>query len=247
MTENEFRLFSEFLEQRIYRGLDNDPRVKEHNASFDRYLADETALANASPEDSNKFRMSTKYLQGNRDRANANFEKFNNLRSESNKRILGIPYRSKKNDEEMFKLLEENKHIYDTANIMRAGEAGLASTGYDDKYSSKFMENLFRNKLDSSDAEQIVSKRVGKNVEYSRTPDPDGKIRSIGQNLKRKFDDASIVYEAGTDGRSLGKDAALAAGGAAALGIGIHAIKKHRKKKKAEKELLDERIKRSKD
>lgn len=72
--------------------------------------------------------------------------------------------------------------------------------------------------------------------------------REKANNLKEKasntLDKLSENYGELTDGRSLGKDAAIAAGGLALAGGAYHLIKKKRAKKRAEKEALEAKIKR---
>lgn len=71
--------------------------------------------------------------------------------------------------------------------------------------------------------------------------------REKANNLKEKASNTlgklSENYGELTDGRSLGKDAALAAGGLALAGGAYHLLKKRRDRKKAEKEALENRIK----
>lgn len=71
--------------------------------------------------------------------------------------------------------------------------------------------------------------------------------REKANNLKEKASNTlgkfSENYGELTDGRSLGKDAAIAAGGLALAGGAYHLLKKRRDRKKAEKEALENRIK----
>ena len=61
-------------------------------------------------------------------------------------------------------------------------------------------------------------------------------------DINRKGEDTRIGYNEAT-GRSLNKDAAIAAGVTAGLGLGIHAIRKHNKKKKAGKDQIESKYK----
>ncbi len=72
------------------------------------------------------------------------------------------------------------------------------------------------------------------------------KVKNTASDLKDKtvetYNNLSEKYGEGLTG-SLGKDAALAAGGLALAGGAYHILKKRRAKKKAEQEALDEKIK----
>ena len=130
------------------------------------------------------------------------------------------------------------------------GESKLLKSGYDDKYASKGMERIMRKRLKGDDFQNIVNKRLEANKQYKKAGDIDtstlgGKVKDLGQNIGRKWNDASIVYGEGTDGRSLGTDAAIAAGALAATGLALHAIRKRRKKKQAQEEALNNKFKTS--
>ena len=102
-----------------------------------------------------------------------------------------------------------------------------------------------RKRINGDEAEAIVNNRVALDEKYKTNPhDTDG-IREVGTHLGRRWDDAKMVYGEALDGRSLGKDAALAAAGTAALVGGGIALKKHLKKKKQEKELAENKYKTS--
>ena len=70
----------------------------------------------------------------------------------------------------------------------------------------------------------------------------DRKKEEFISDIKRIPSRASELYKEDT-GRSLGKDAAIAAGVTAGLGFGIHAIRKHNKKKKASKDQIESKYK----
>ena len=71
----------------------------------------------------------------------------------------------------------------------------------------------------------------------------DRKKEEFINDVKRIPSRASELYKEDTGGRSLGKDAAIAAGATAALGLGIYAIRKHNKKKKASKDQIESKYK----
>lgn len=69
----------------------------------------------------------------------------------------------------------------------------------------------------------------------------DEKFRDKSQ-FKKNLHDATLLYEANT-GRSLGKDAAIAAGVTAGLGAGAYALHKHLKNKKKNKDQAENKYK----
>ena len=88
-------------------------------------------------------------------------------------------------------------------------------------------------------------------VEEPKTPEnpeswKDKAVKGINQAKEKATDlykDSAEKYGEAFGGRSLGKDAAIAAGATAALGLGIHAIRKHNKKKKASKDQIESKYK----
>ena len=251
MTEEELRLFSEFLaEQKLFREIPvkYDDRYKESSTSPkqspEQRLADIELkeqldavdfVLGQKKEDFHKLqshnRMTKKwvsekdlYLQG--------------LSNPEGKRFIAHP-------EDQFTLAVEAG----TVSRMLAAENKLHRIGYDNKYSAKGLERILGKKIDADEAENIVKNRsaladtYGKNSSgYIHKSD-----KGILDDLGRRWDDAKMVYGEALDGRSLGKDAALAAAGATALGVGIHAIRKHRKKKKEAQAALDSKYKTKED
>ena len=235
MTEEELRLFSEFLGQKEFYYAPAIAAIRQgiNSKRAQEYIEQHGDL------DQNYNRMSIRHALGEANNIEDRSQEINQITNNPEKQLFGgrIKWHSKDQRSRLTDLYNTQRQADTRLVDNLKGERILRDSGYDDKYSSKFMERVMDKKLDSSDASTIIDKRVAKSAEYNSDPNA-GRFGDI----KRKFDDASIVYEAGTDGRSLGKDAALAAAGAAALGIGIHAIKKHRKKKKEAQALLESRI-----
>jgi hypothetical protein len=164
-----------------------------------------------------------------------------------------------KNQEELDRIAE--KHGYrsnefknalekSSSDLTRSSDAimnenRLRKSGYDDRYSSKFMERVLNKKIDSNDASKITSHRTSANNSYEK--DSEGNIikGKFVDELKRHYKDADIVYGSAFDGHSLGKDAAIATGVTAALVGGGVALRKHLKRKRLEKEIAENKFKTS--
>lgn len=235
MTENEFRLFSEFLSQKefYFDAATSALQYAVKSRKAKDYLEGQDKM------DEVYNRMSIKHALAERDNALAREQEITQITNNPDSGLFGgrIKFHSKDQRDRLSNLFDSQGKLVDRTVNLHKGEQILRNSGYDDKYSSRLMERVMDRKLDSDDLANIVDERVSKSSKYTTDPE----VGAFG-NIKRKLDDASIVYEAGTDGRSLGKDAALAAAGVAALGAGIHAIRKHRKKKKEAQALLESRI-----
>lgn len=136
----------------------------------------------------------------------------------------------------------------ETADIsgMLATERRLNRTGYDKKYAARGLETILTRKIDADEAKNIVKNRAALADTYESNSD--GYIRNSNKglldDLGRRWEDAKMVYGEALDGRSLGKDAALAAGATAALGLGIRAIKRRKKRKQEEDKILKRKYRR---
>lgn len=69
------------------------------------------------------------------------------------------------------------------------------------------------------------------------------KMKEVPGKIKNKYDSLSDKYSESSDGRSLGKNAAIAAGVTAALGAGAYGLHKYLKKKKADKKKAEDKFK----
>lgn len=69
------------------------------------------------------------------------------------------------------------------------------------------------------------------------------KMKEVPGKIKNKYDSLSDKYSENFDGRSLGKDAAIAAGATAALSAGAYGLHKYLKKKKASKKKAEDKFK----
>ena len=132
---------------------------------------------------------------------------------------------------------------YESSDIINK-ESDLAKSKYDDKYSSKRVEKWLDKKIDADKAKNIVDRRHSNDSKYQERDTEKGRNRDNFHisDINRKWEDTGIVYNEAT-GRSLNKDAAIAAGVTAGLGAGAYALHKHLKNKKKEKELVKDKYK----
>ena len=253
MTEEELRMFSEFVEyQKEFGSFRN--RIDELNEAYeerqrvrgDREKTEEFGsnylfpILQAQDDDQASDRMKKAYreLRGHHRLAGKYIKRVDPELQDLKRRA----------DEGGFNdtvrvIGKATKHLGNLEDIYQTEEK-LKRTKYDDRYSAKGIERLVGRKIDADEAKNIVNNRSNLNDSYKKE---NGVILRSEKGLRgeigRRWDDAKMVYGEALDGRSLGKDAALAAGGAAALGLGIHAIRKHNKKKKASKDKIESKYK----
>ena len=245
MTEEELRLFSEFLDQREFSD-------KEHSVVDNVRDIFKLGLRKKDAED---FEATADNDFRNHRMTKGYFAKNSDKMLELEKRI-NSPHKATSIDSRISSIKDSLSAMGEASRLgnklldIHEGEQQLNTSGYDDKYSSKGMERLMEKRLKDNDYKDIVDKRLAAQDKYAQSDDIDtsgfmGKVKNAGRDLGRKFEDSSIVYEAGTDGRSLGKDAAMVAGGLAATGLAVHAIRKHRKAKKQAKKNASDKFKTS--
>jgi hypothetical protein len=230
MTEDELRLFSEFLYD-----LDG---AREDRRKTREWV---NSWLQAESEKDAKRRMKD---------ARNNLEKHHRFTKK---------YVNKINPEMMDLYEREDNSLRDAINYADAlgrhgnnigdiykNEEKLKRVGYDGRYSAKGIEKLVGRQIDAEEAHNIIKKRSDLSDSYARKKGIIEKSeRGLVGEVGRRWDDAKMVYGEALDGRSLGKDAALAAAGTAALIGGGIALRKHLKKKKQEKEIAEKKYKTS--
>lgn len=271
MTECELRLFSEFLEQRGFGGQDIDYPKRDYNKKYGvKRPADPIPTFNKDESSSQELgspnkRVSERLAEIERNEAMEAVNTVLNHKKEDIPSLQDHNRMSKKwiseKDPYLQKLANpEGKgvvdQIKDTTTLgqeglkisgMLANENKLHRIGYDNKYSAKGLERILGKKIDADEAENIVRNRLVLADKYDKNSS--GYIHKseegILDDVGRRWDDAKMVYGEALDGRSLGKDAAIAAGGLAAAGLAVHSIRKHKKKKQAQKEALNNKFRAS--
>lgn len=123
-------------------------------------------------------------------------------------------------------------------------ENSLDTSGYDNKYSAKGVEKILNNRINSTQAKNIILRRQKKDSEYLIKDVEKGNNRDKFKmsDIGRRWNDAGLVYNEAL-GRNLNKDAAIAAGVTASLGASAYALHRHLKNKKKEKELVKDKYK----
>lgn len=258
ITEEELRLFSEFLTEQKEFGRISDKidelneayeerqRIKEDKKKTKEYFDNKISkILNAKTKEEATSLMvdAHKDLKGHHRLAGKYIKQVDPKLQESFKRqedegtlVSSLGF-----------LGDVDKHLTNLGDIYQTEEK-LKRTNYDDRYSAKGIERLVSRKIDSDEAKNIVNNRSNLSDSYAKK---DGVILKSDKGFRgevgRRWNDAKMVYGEALDGRSLGKDAALAAAGATALGVGIHAIRKHRKKKKEAQAALDSKYKTKED
>lgn len=244
MTETELRLFSEFLEQKEFGYLEDSNRYKQ--PSTPPRQSPEQTLADIEQKE---HLDAANFVLGQRKEDFHKLQGHNRMTkrwvSEKDQYLQGLSNSRGKN---IINHLEDQHTLAveaGKASGMLAAENKLHRIGYDNKYSAKGLERILGKKIDAEEAENIVKNRssladtYGKNSSgYIHKSD-----KGILDDVNRRWNDAKMVYGEALDGRSLGKDAAIAAGVTAGLGLGIHAIRKYNKKKRDSKDQIESKYK----
>ena len=236
MTEEELRLFSEFLGQKSFdnkdyekaegilrrasRGELSDPDRESYIGAASEYLAEGDTRAAAAQKAINEGRDNP--TQENFDRAvkfvtnyGKHVEDSDQIIDAKKKSIIDLNNLSKEKNRRMNEILSEDPNKSE------------------EKYNPKTDKPLVEIDEDvpiitEPGEEDKDTLALADRVRH----DEEQKKNLIGDNKK-------------SDGRSLGKDAAIAAGAIAVLGAGAYGLHKYLKKKKAEKELAENKYKTS--
>ena len=256
LTENELKMFSKWIEE-----FNKEDQEYLDELNFKPGTGYETLVHSKRSKDGSLSRMQAArgYLNAKRSNDNiksrfipkddANVENYYRM---SKKAGIGILDEEEldniaekygyKSDQFKDALNKQTQKLTQSSSAI-VNENRLRKSGYDDKYSSKVLERVLDRKIDSDDASAIAHHRSAANNTYEK--DSGGNIirGNVLEELKRHYKDSDIVYGEAFNGRSLGKDAAIAA---AVVGSGV-ALRKHIKKKKQEKELAESKYNRSRD
>lgn len=230
MTEDELRLFSEFLYD--LDGAKEDRRkTKEWVASWTKADSDEEAAKDMKEAYNNlekHHRFTKKYVK------------------EVNPELMDLYKKEGDSLSDAIKYADALDRHGDNIEDVYKNEEKLKRVGYDDRYSAKGVEKLVGRQIDADEAHNIIKRRSELSDSYARKKGIIEKSeRGLMGEVGRRWDDAKMVYGEALDGRSLGKDAAMAAGATAALVGGGIALKKHLKKKKMGKEIAESKYKTS--
>ena len=208
ISEEELRLFSEYLNERYFGRTEDSIMLDEILAEArERQNSDSPEPINLAPyKKSSHHRMTTKYiketdpkiqsymLRGYKNKDNSNEFKF----WEDYTKKIGEHEASEKFKAEREKAEAAVKKYKDFVdyesrkiNDLSESESELRDSGYDDKYASKLSEQLNKNRMDSSEAAKIIERRKEKAEKYFERDlkkEP-GKLK----NFRRKISDAIMV------------------------------------------------------
>lgn len=303
MTENELKLFSEFLEQKSFdnrdyetaenilrrasRGELSDPDREGYIGAASEWLAESStkkdsiqkaideARANLTPENverAEKFSSGyDKHMKDSDqiiDAKKKSIIDLNNLSKERNRRMNEIlsedPNKSSQKynpktrieiDEDVPIITEPEEEDNDTlalADQVRFNEeqkkkliSGNENTGkkYDPKTDKPLVEINEDVPIITEPEEKERTKELNKFQRDRKREDFINKMKEVPGKIKNKYDSLSDKYSENFDGRSLGKDAAIAAGATAALSAGAYGLHKYLKKKKASKKKAEDKFK----
>lgn len=257
MTESELKLFTGFLKEKMPKSPnsrstkepDENTRIpilseetkQDINDAFNSLdFVHENYKDKSAIHKLNKHqRMSKRFIQDKND-------EFKDLHNTKNKVDLTNPSTYTKENLEHDASLgarKANAHLR-TSNILYNEEL-LKRSGYDDKYAARGLEKVLGKRISGDEAERIVNNRIAMDEanQAENHGDLDGGLREVSHHLGHRWDDAKMVYGEALNGRSLGKDAAIAAGAATAIGITAGAIKRAKKKKQLEREIAESKYK----
>ena len=197
VTEEELRLFSEFLEkQSIDRKYDSD-----RFNSWEAQVYGDEDKENFKPFKGSKYhRMTVKYIEG-KDPSLQNAA-YKNYKASDNMHLYGpdllnVPEEYKKAKRLRDRAQEEiNKEGSNILSI-RDSEVFLRDNGYDDVYSSKLVEKIRDKKITPRAAKEIAKKREEVAFKYENLDNfKSSKDRFKKKKLRRKLADAKIVWDA---------------------------------------------------
>jgi hypothetical protein len=197
MTENELRLFSEFLEkQSIDRRYDSD-----RFNSWEAQVYGDEDKDNFKPFKGSKYhRMTVKYIEG-KDPSLQNAA-YKDYKGRDNMHLYGPDLLNVPKEYEKAKKLRDRaqKEIdREGSNILsiRDSEVFLRDNGYDDVYSSKLVEKIRDKKITPRAAKEIAKKREEVAFKYENQDNfKSSKDRFKKKKLRRKLADAKIVWDA---------------------------------------------------
>ena len=276
MTEDELRLFSEFLEQKVFfdDSKSNSKWLKSHNSTKE--------LENPKEEDVRRVGKRPDLIpkiEEAVDEAKKGFDSLafveNNYKDKSaiyklsDSQRMSKRFIEDKNPEfqDLYKIknkttvdpetwsTENLKHDAELAGKKMAAHARTAAIIDNERY---LQDTGYDKKYAARGLERVLGRRISGDeaeaIVNNRitlnnehvVPHDKDGLREAALHIGRRWDDAKMVYGEALDGRSLGKDAAMVAGASAALVGGGMALKKHLKKKRQEKELAESKYKTSK-
>ena len=208
ISEEELRLFSEYLNEK-YFARNEDSRISDEILTIarERQKSDSPEAINLAPyKKSSHHRMTTKYIKDTDPKIQTYMLREAKGKNNSNEFKFWEDYTKKIGENEAsdkFRVEREKADLdvkryrdfidHEARKIdnLSESESELRDSGYDDKYASKFAEQVNRKRMDGPEAARIIERRKEKAEKYFEKDlkkEP-GKLK----NFRRKISDAIMV------------------------------------------------------